>query len=433
MKPTNALLRFTVENFRSIAQRKTIKFTPDSIKDEPQNNVIVSDKVRYLSTVAIYGANSSGKSNLVDAIAYMMSIVLGSVKVNDKDVLPYDPFLLNTDSGSKPTLYEVEAIVNGMRYRYGFSNLEDRICEEWLSQVINSKTEKILFIRNLEGIGVDPGLVPEGVDLESRTNDNRLFLSLVGQLGGKISNEIISFFNTSLNVLSGLDTKGYHLFSRLMLSKKLPGYQQMMAFFQQIQLGFSGLSVKTNDFDPSDIPLELPSELRDRLINELTGKKRIEILSSHRIYDKNGKAVGQSSFPFESMESEGTKKIFDLGGPVFDTIESGSVLVIDELDAKMHPLISQELVKLFNDPVRNNTGAQLIFTTHDTNLLSSGLLRRDQIWFTEKDSCEQTDVYSMRQIVLPDGSKPRGDGNLERNYIRGRYGAIPYIRSSFND
>ena len=93
----------------------------------------------------------------------------------------------------------------------------------------------------------------------------------------------------------------------------------------------------------------------------------------------------------------------------------------------MHPLISQELVSLFNDPTRNLHGAQLIFTTHDTNLLSSHLLRRDQIWFTEKDSKECTDIYNMMQIVLPDGTKPRGDGNLERNYIRGRYGAIPYI------
>lgn len=98
----------------------------------------------------------------------------------------------------------------------------------------------------------------------------------------------------------------------------------------------------------------------------------------------------------------------------------------------MHPLISRELVSLFNDPVRNPLGAQLIFTTHDTNLLSSNLLRRDQIWFTEKDQLERTDVYSMRHIVLPDGTKPRGDGNMERNYIKGRYGAIPYIQPAID-
>ena len=116
-----------------------------------------------------------------------------------------------------------------------------------------------------------------------------------------------------------------------------------------------------------------------------------------------------------------------MAGPFFDALTSGDILVVDELDAKMHPLISQEIISLFNDPKRNKYGAQLIFTTHDTNLLSSKQLRRDQIWFTEKDETECTDLYNMMDIVLPDGTKPRGDGNLERNYIRGRYGAIPYI------
>ena len=121
-----------------------------------------------------------------------------------------------------------------------------------------------------------------------------------------------------------------------------------------------------------------------------------------------------------------------MAGPIFDTLSHGSILVVDELDAKMHPLISREIVSLFNDPERNVKGAQLIFTTHDTNLLSARLLRRDQIWFTEKDEQERTDLYNIMQIVLPDGKKPRGDGNIERNYIRGRYGAIPYIQTSID-
>ena len=137
--------------------------------------------------------------------------------------------------------------------------------------------------------------------------------------------------------------------------------------------------------------------------------------------------VATKNFEFDEMESAGTRKLFDMAGPIFDTLNSGSVIVIDELDAKMHPLISQELVSLFNDPNRNLNCAQLIFSTHDTNLLSIHLLRRDQIWFTEKDAQERTDIYNMMQIVLPDGSKPRGDGNIGRNYINGRYGGIPYI------
>ena len=172
--------------------------------------------------------------------------------------------------------------------------------------------------------------------------------------------------------------------------------------------------------------------MRESIAKELAGKQLVHVFSSHKIYDEEGNAIDSADFDFSEMESAGTQKLFDMAGPIFDTLYRGAILVVDELDAKMHPLISRELVSLFNDPERNPKGAQLIFTTHDTNLLSSNLLRRDQIWFTEKDQMERTDVYSMRHIVLPDGTKPRGDGNMERNYIKGRYGAIPYIQPSID-
>ena len=160
---------------------------------------------------------------------------------------------------------------------------------------------------------------------------------------------------------------------------------------------------------------------------ETQGKKSIELDSIHNVYSDKGKIVGTINFSFEDRESSGTNKLFDLSGPIFETLFSGAVLVIDELDAKMHPLISQYIIELFNNPETNPKNAQLIFTTHDTHLLSQKILRRDQIWFTEKDSKEQTDLYSLIDIVLPDGTKPRNDANYEKNYITGRYGAIPYI------
>ena len=147
----------------------------------------------------------------------------------------------------------------------------------------------------------------------------------------------------------------------------------------------------------------------------------------HNIYSDKSKVVGSVNFSFEERESSGTNKLFDLSAPIFDTLYTGATLVIDELDTKMHPLISQYIIELFNNHETNPKNAQLIFTTHDTHLLSQKILRRDQIWFTEKDSQEQTDLYSLMDIVLPDGTKPRNDANYERNYIAGRYGAIPYI------
>jgi len=423
----STLLRFTIENFRSIAERKTMVFTPTSIRDEPSTNIVKDANGDYLRTTAIYGANSSGKSNVILGISKMAHLVQSSIKMNDKEELSYEPFLLNKANTNKPTLYEVEFATNGIRYRYGFSNTAQEICEEWLIRKEKSGKESNLFIRTLEGIGVNEKLFPEGENLEERTNNNRLFISLVGQLGGKTSNSIIDFFQKGINVLSGLDTNSYNSFTKLYLNKDLPGCNEMKNFFGRVKLGFKDVVPMVLDFDVNDLPKDMPQELRDELVKDLKGKKQIKIFSSHGIYDEDGTMVGTQNFEFDEMESAGTRKLFDMAGPIFDTLNSGTVLVIDELDAKMHPLISLELVSLFNDPARNLNCAQLIFSTHDTNLLSSHLLRRDQIWFTEKDSLERTDIYNMMQIVLPDGTKPRGDGNIGRNYINGRYGGIPYI------
>lgn len=424
----NAILNFTVENFRSISERKTISFIPDAIKDEPKTNVCELSGYKYLRTVALYGANSSGKSNLVKAMGYMSAIVVKSVKVNDKEKLPYYPFKLNRTNAQKPTFFAMDFISDGKRYNYYFSNTDKKIVDEGLIMFGPKNEEKPLFLRTEEGIGIDEGLFAEGKDLESRTNDNRLFISLVGQLGGKISNSIINFFDEKFNILSGLDTEDYSKFTKVMLHKQLPGCDEMNAFFMRMKLGFSQLSTIEHQFDVNELPDDMPSELKDSIAKELNGKSQLRVFSTHKIYDENGVISGSDSFNFNDMESSGTQKLFDMAGPIFQTLKEGNILVVDELDAKMHPLISREIVSLFNDPTRNPYRAQLIFTTHDTNLLSSGLLRRDQIWFTEKDMQERTDIYCMRQIILPDGTKPRGDGNIERNYIKGRYGAIPYIQ-----
>ena len=222
----------------------------------------------------------------------------------------------------------------------------------------------------------------------------------------------------------GLNNQQYRAYSKLFFHKKESLSVDALNFFQKLRLGFN--NILTHEEEPN-IPQDLPMELRALFQRETQGKKSIELDSIHNVYSDKGNIVGTINFSFEDRESSGTNKLFDLSGPIFETLYSGSVLVIDELDAKMHPLISQYIIELFNNPETNPKNAQLIFTTHDTHLLSQKILRRDQIWFTEKDSKEQTDLYSLIDIVLPDGTKPRNDANYEKNYIAGRYGAIPYI------
>ena len=419
------LLEFTVENYRSIYEKKTLTLEADmALKECCESNRFEYNKYNLLRTISIYGANSSGKSNIISAMQKMSTCVLSSIRLNDNDELDFDPFLL-IENNSKPTMFEVIFLKGNYCYRYGFRYNLNRIIDEWLFRKTTPRSkEQIMFVRNKDGIYVDDSNFSEGVGYEEKTNDNRLFMSLCQQLGGQISRDVIYWFQSEFNVISGLNNNDYNSFSKLLFHKKEESSKEALEFFKKLKLGFN--KIITHVEEPV-IPHNVPTELRALFQKQLQGKKSIELDSVHNLYSNKGEIIGTINFSFEERESSGTNKLFDLSGPIFDTLYNGSILVIDELDAKMHPLISQYIIELFNKSETNPHNAQLIFTTHDTHLLSQKILRRDQVWFTEKDAKEQTDLYSLIDIVLPDGTKPRNDANYEKNYIAGRYGAIPYI------
>lgn len=418
------LVQFTVGNFLSFNKKKTLNFEAKGIA-ELKKNVISYNKEKLLRSAVIYGANSSGKSNLIKALEQMRDVVLDSVRLNDSDKLEYSPFLLSTATENSPTFFEIVFWKEDNKYRYGFEyNLTD-IINEWLYVGRNKKTEKPLFIRTEEGIGVSEKF-EEGTGKEPATNNNRLFISLVAQLGGDTSKKILEFFK-DYNVLSGLEHNDYTGFTTRMLHESMDGCNESLSLFKKLHLGFKEIKAIESDFNPSELSNEIPDKIRSRLIKEFSGKTQIRLKTIHNKFDKKGKLVDVVILDKLKNESQGTNKVIDLSGPIFDTLVSGKILIIDELDAKLHPLITTHIVELFNDPEQNKNNAQLLFATHDTNLLSEELFRRDQIWFTEKDEFEQTDLYSLYDFNLPDGSKVRNDANMERNYIRGRYGAIPFI------
>lgn len=311
------------------------------------------------------------------------------------------------------------------RFRYGFEYNLTEVVNKWLFTGKTLQSEKALFIRTPEGIGVSE-FFKEGKGLEEKTNDNRLFLSKVADDNGEIAKQVMECF-LAYNVLSGVEHKDYSGFSLRMFNSHLKGSEESLELFHKLQLGFNNIETIESDFNPADLPEDIPSNLKSKLIKDLSGSKTIVLNTIHNLFNKQGKTVGTHSWNYEKYESEGTKKIMDFSGPIFDTLLNGKTLIIDELDAKLHPLITMHIIRLFNNPETNPNHAQLLFSTHDTNLLSTELFRRDQIWFTEKDVIEQTDLYSLDDFVFPDGSKVRKDANLEKNYIAGRYGAIPYI------
>ena len=354
----------------------------------------------------------------------MKDCVVDSVRLNDEDELLYDPFLLLKDV-HEPTLFEITFLQDSFYYRYGFRYYKATIEDEWLFRKTTSRSkEHELFIRNANGIAINEEEYPEGnIGNNVKLNNNRLFLSLCAQLGGNTAKKIVSWFLHDLKVIGVLENEVYRSFSKTFFHEKEEESKDALKFFKQLQLGFERLLTH----EVESIPDGISKEKRQYLSKERMGMKQIEIDSVHNLYNHKGAVCGTVKFTFDERESSGTRKIFDLAGPIFDTLYHGSTLIIDELDAKMHPAISQHIIGLFNAADSNPRNAQLLFTTHDTHLLSRKRVRRDQIWFTEKDATEQTDLYCLMDVVLPDGSKPGNGTNYERNYNAGRYGAIPYI------
>jgi AAA15 family ATPase/GTPase len=395
------IVEFTVGNFLSFNEKRTLSFEARGGVSELKDSFFMFERQKFLRSVVLYGANSSGKSNLIKALDKMRESVLLSVRLNDTDKLSFNPFLLSSETKDKPTFFEIIFISENQTFRYGFEYNLYKIISEWLFIVKNSGAEEPLFVRTQEGIAIADKFL-EGKGKEESTNDNRLFISLVAQLGGKVSKQILQWFY-DCNILSGIKHYDYESYTLSMFDGNTNGSSDALQLFQDLQLGFNNVEV-------------IVSEDKEFSLNTI-----------HNKYDKNGKIVGQISWNKDENESEGTKKLIDFSGPIFDTLKNGKILIIDELDSKLHPLITMQIIKLFNNPETNQNNAQLLFATHDTNLLSTDIFRRDQVWFTEKDELEQTDLYALDDFVFADGTKVRKDANLEKNYIAGRYGAIPYI------
>jgi len=381
------------------------------------------DNIKLLKSAVIYGANSSGKTNLLRGFSTMRQIIISSAKQSSMDGLPVTPFLLNSESTSKPSSFEVLFFTDGKRFRYGFELTQKAVVTEWLFEVLRTK-ERLLFIRENDKIQVEDAFT-EGVNLEQKTRNNALFLAICDQFNGKISGLIMKWFE-NVRTISGLEHEDYRGFTFSMLKSDKTKHS-LMKFFSKLDLGFDKVVVSKNDFNPAFLPKGLPEDILKQMISDLQGKTIVNAETLHKKMNNDGSVAEWLHFDLRTQESSGTNKVFDLSGHVFNTLSMGGVLIIDELDAKLHPLLTNAIVKLFNSKEYNPCNAQLIFATHDTNLLSMGNFRRDQIYFVEKDHYEVSDIYSLAEYKEKDGLKVRKDRSFEKDYIQGRYGAIPFI------
>jgi uncharacterized protein len=424
------LIEFTVANYRSFYQAQTLSMVATSLKSiEPAldvNTIIdLTDNPSLLSSAVIYGANASGKSNLVQALAFMKHFVLDSPKeTKATGGIRTEPFRLNPETITQPSHFEIVFVESGKRYRYGFEVTKERVISEWL-YFVPSTREARLFEREDDHITIG-NYFREGRDLEQHTRPNALFLSVVAQFNGPIAQRLVGWFS-NVGIVSGVSDMSMAPFTvnQLLEGEHSQAIRQLIA---SLDIGIADIQVERSGGTKPQLPDEMPDEIRQALLTLITASESelFTVYTVHNFYDNAGNTVGQERLELDKHESEGTRKLFAMSGPLLDTLQKGEILMVDELDARLHPLVTREIITLFNQKSTNPHGAQLIFNTHDTNLLDNQLFRRDQVWFIEKDRYGASHLYSLAEF------KPRYNIDYERGYIQGRFGAVPYLNHLTN-
>lgn len=414
------LVEFSVGNYKSFKDVVTFSMVSSNLASKVKrldtSNVFHYKKnINLLKTAAIYGANASGKSNFVKSLIFMKNFVKNSSKESQAtEEIGAEQFRLSTATDGKPSLFEIIFINNDIRYRYGFEADNEKIHSEWLFRAKERETN--LFQREYQNITLS-GTFTEGKGLETKTRQNALFISVCAQWNGKISTEILTWF-LNCGIISGLNDMGYRPYTLTQLEKD-DKKDKILTFIREFDLGITGLDIKRSTLTLDTIPKQVPEALRKFIIDQ--GSNQVSVLTTHKKYNKNNEYIGDENFDLDLNESDGTQKAFSFSGPLLDVLQHGKLLIVDELDARFHPIITQAIVQMFHDENINSKNAQLIFATHDTNLLDNNFFRRDQIWFTEKNKYGSTDLYSLVDF------KVRNDASFKKDYIAGKYGGIPFI------
>jgi uncharacterized protein len=416
------LIEFSVGNYRSFKETVTLSMVAANLvsqdKSIDEHNVFAVDsKLSLLKSAAIYGANASGKSNLAKALSFMVWFMVNSSReTQSTDEILVQPFLLSTETESQPSFFELVFLIEGQKYRYGFEATPERVVAEWLYTVPKSR-ETNLFDRDLAGIKSSKPFQASGI--EPRTRANALFLSVCAQFNVAIAERILTWLSHDLKITSGFNKRkdSEYTIQCLLEERNVP---KILNLIRNLDLSINDIQLEKTTFKLDSLPEDMSDDMK-RLIMNQTGGSTYFVNTSHRKFSSEGTHQENQHLSLHFNESEGTQTIFALAGPLIDALENGKTLIIDEFDAKLHPFISRTIVELFNSDKSNPNNAQLIFMTHDTNLLSNKMFRRDQIWFTEKDRYGATALYSLAEYNI------RNDASFESDYIKGKYGAIPYI------
>jgi AAA15 family ATPase/GTPase len=431
------LIEFKFKNFKSFKDEQVFSMVASSDNELPGNVTIPENfgKHKLVNSIVVYGANASGKSNLIDALAFVAVFVETSHSRPINMGINIKPFLLDNKTVGAPAEFEINFIHKNVRYEYGFSIDTKRIHKEWLiaypkglPQVWFERNPNPDFEQNPSADNhstwyFGPKFVGKKANLHKQTRLNVLFLSVAAQNNHPQLLEVFNWFEDKLLVIAPNENRGlYEFITERKVHTELDFRLKMLTLLQNADLGIVDFITKEEVRTQATLPDNVPDELRPLFteISVLTSKgdqTQVKVTLKHRSTEPDNT---NSLFSWED-ESYGTRELFAIGGPIITALENGRILVVDELDDSLHPNLVEALVRLFHDPEINKNGAQLIFNTHDSTLLNPTLFRRDQIWFVDKDGVGASHLYPLLDY------SPRANEALQKGYLQGRYGAVPII------
>lgn len=416
------IIEFNVTNFRSFLENQTFSLVKNKSAELPMNSFhTIYKDLDLLKSSVIYGANASGKSNLLKSLLTMKKIVVESSQHASE--LPVTPFKLDRTSLKQPSEFEVTFIVENVRYQYGFSSTEERIFQEWLFAYPKGRAQKwferIWDMENEKYQWQFSNLLTGTKQVwQNATRENALFLSTAVQLNSEQLKPVFDWFKNTLRFGAVGGFNPDYSASLCINDAKNNKSTEILNFLKAADLNINGIHVEEEEFSPNSLPTDMPEPIKNIIVEKLNGEKLLSVQTIHKTHD--GDLV---SFDLED-ESDGTQKLFAFAGPWIDVLKNGYVLFIDELHDNLHPKLVQYLVELFHNEKTNPKNAQLIFTTHETSILNQDIFRRDQVWFCERNFNQATKVYP-----LSDFSPKKGKENLEAAYLSGKYGALPFVHS----
>jgi AAA15 family ATPase/GTPase len=418
------LLRFGVRNHLSIRDYAELSLVASSQKDGGADLIdLTPSAIRLLPAVVIYGANASGKTNFLHAFRQMRSAILNSQKKSSPTGnVGQMPFSLDAEPGENPTQFDCDFILQKVRYHYGFRFAADSYTDEWLYAFPDKKrqtwfarehgNQRIQFGKNLKG---------QNRAIEALTRTNSLFLSAAAQNAHPQLLPLYEFFERQTKVIIAPNVDAERI-AMILGETKLD--DRVLRFLRLADTGVT--SWKSEKIERSEQLRKTINALLKALGSEFPDDNSLQQISPDDL-NFNTLKLGHrtksgSDIYFElGMESRGTQRLLSLMAGVFAALDAGSSLFVDEIDSSLHTLLVEKIFALFGSKASNTKGAQLIATTHDTNLLRSGTVRRDQVWFTEKDRHGATVLYPLSDI------KTRNSDNIERGYLQGRFGAVPFV------